>query len=156
LVEILKKTDELRWWSNKAWRFLGSSLMSIFTKPCFKNHCALCHSKFFSTLNTQLDTAQKILELIAPFVKQDKILPRTHTQSSPSNLLQTLLVNLFQTLLVNLFQTLLVNQFQTLLVNLFQTLLVNLLQTLLVNLLQTLLVNLFIIHAPVSITNSTV
>jgi N-acetylglutamate synthase-like GNAT family acetyltransferase len=36
--------------------------------------------KFFSTLNTQLDTAQKILELITPFVKQDKILPRTHTQ----------------------------------------------------------------------------
>ena len=36
--------------------------------------------KFFSTLNTQLDTAQKILELIAPFVKQDKILPRTHIQ----------------------------------------------------------------------------
>jgi N-acetylglutamate synthase-like GNAT family acetyltransferase len=31
-------------------------------------------------LNTQLDTAQKILELITPFVKQDKILPRTHTQ----------------------------------------------------------------------------
>jgi amino-acid N-acetyltransferase len=27
-----------------------------------------------------LDTAQKILELITPFVKQDKILPRTHTQ----------------------------------------------------------------------------
>jgi hypothetical protein len=27
-----------------------------------------------------LDTAQKILELIAPFVKQDKILPRTHIQ----------------------------------------------------------------------------
>jgi hypothetical protein len=51
--------------------------------------------KFFSTLNTQLDTAQKILELITPFVKQDKILPRTQLCLDNAKTLDTLSANAF-------------------------------------------------------------